>query len=48
MTDEFTRFSAGAIITGKAAATQVFMKHSIAIFDVPKKNYWGSMSNLES
>lgn len=48
MTDEFTRFSAGAIITGKAAATQVFMKHSIAIFDVPKKIYWGLMSNLES
>ena len=39
MTDEFTRFSAGAIITSKAGATKVFMKHWIAIFGVPRKIY---------
>ena len=28
MTDEFTRFTAGEIITSKAVATKAFMQHS--------------------
>lgn len=41
MIDEFTRVSAGAIITSKAAAPKVFMKHWLTIFGVSRKIYWG-------
>ena len=37
MTDEFARYSAGAIITSKTAAPTVFMKHWIAILVAPRK-----------
>ena len=37
MTDEFTRFTAGEIITTKAVATKAFMQHWIVIFGSPMK-----------
>ena len=40
MTDEFTRFSAGAIIASKAAASKVFTQHWTAIFGTPRKIYF--------
>ena len=41
MIDEFTRVSADAIITSKAAAPKVYMKHWLTIFGVSRKIYWG-------
>ena len=37
MIDEFTRFSAGVIITRKAVASKVFMQCWTAIFGAPRK-----------
>lgn len=37
MTDEFTRFTAGEIITSKAVATKAVMQHWIVIFGSPMK-----------
>ena len=34
--DDFTRYSAGAILTNKVAAGKNFMKHWIAVFGPPK------------
>ena len=39
MIDEFTWFSARAIITSKAVASKVFMQHWIAIFGAPRKTF---------
>ena len=38
MIDEFTWFSARAIITSKAVASKVFMQHWIAIFGGTQEN----------
>ena len=46
MIDEFTRVSAGAIITSKAAAPKVFMKHWLTIFGVSRKFIGDSFINI--